>query len=216
MIEIYVDMREKRSGVLAALSAMENIHVQVGALPCGDYVLSPEVVVERKAATDFIVSIMEGRIFQQIEKMKLDYQRPIVLIEGDVFRTRSAIDSKAIAGAISYINAIANVGVLMVSDASETPLLLATMARHLQEGLGYEINLHPKKPKPNKEAAQYIIGSLPGIGPGNARKLYEHFGTASKVFTATPQMLAEVKGIGAKTAQRIHELLNHEESTIEG
>ena len=210
MIEIYVDMREQRSGVLAALAAMEHIHVQVGALPCGDYVLSPEVVVERKSATDFIVSIMEGRIFQQIEKMKLDYQRPIVLIEGDVFSTRSAIDNKAIAGAISYINAIANVGVLMVLDAAETPLLLATMARHLQEGLGYEINLHPKKPKPNKEAAQYLIGSLPGIGPSNARKLYEHFGTAAKVFAASPSQLAQVKGIGAKTAERIHELIHHE------
>lgn len=212
MIEIYVDMREKRSGVLAALSAMDNIHVQVGSLPCGDYVLSPEVVVERKAATDFIASIMEGRIFQQIEKMKLDYARPIVLIEGDVFNTRSAIDNKAIAGAISYINAIANVGLVMLSDAKETPMVLATMARHLQEGLGYEINLHPKKPKPNKEAAQYIIGSLPGIGPGNARKLYEHFGSAAKVCAATPEMLAQVKGIGAKTAQRIHELLTHEEA----
>jgi fanconi anemia group M protein len=212
MIEIYVDMREKRSGVLAALSAMDNIHVQVGALPCGDYVLSPEVVVERKAATDFIVSIMDGRIFHQIEKMKLDYARPIVLIEGDVFSTRSAIDNKAIAGAISYINAIANVGLVMLSDAKETPLLLATMARHLQEGLGYEVNLHSKKPKPNKEAAQYVIGSLPGIGPGNARKLYEHFGSAAKVCAATPEMLAQVKGIGVKTAQRIHELLTHEEA----
>jgi ERCC4-type nuclease len=216
MIEIFADMRESRSGVLKALSEMDNISVKIGALPCGDYILGPQVAVERKAATDFIVSIMDGRIFQQVAKMKLDYQRPIVLIEGDVFKTRSQIDNKAIAGAISWINAIEQVSVLMVADPSETPLMLATMARHLQEGIGYEINLHPKKPKPTAEAAQYLIGSLPGIGPGNAKKLYEHFGSVFKTINATPAMFSEVKGIGLKTSQRIHEIIHFEIDGREG
>lgn len=211
MIEIFADMRESRSGVIKVLSEMENISIKVGSLPCGDYIIGPQVAVERKAATDFVISIMEGRIFQQVAKMKLDYERPIVLIEGDVFKTRSKIDNKAIAGAISWINAIEHVSVLMVSDPSETPLMLATMARHLQEGLGYEINLHPKKPKLTRDAAEYLIGSLPGIGPGNAKKLYEHFGSAAKVIAATPLMISEVKGIGPKTAERIHEIIHYEE-----
>jgi Fanconi anemia group M protein len=210
MVEIYADMRESRSGVIKALQEMENVNVKVGSLPCGDYILSPQVAVERKAATDFVISIMEGRIFQQVAKMKLDYERPIVLIEGDVFKTRSAIDRKSIAGAISWINAIEQVSVLMVSEESETPIMLATMARHLQEGLGYEINLHPKKPKPNKDAAQYVIGSLPGIGPGNSRKLFQHFGSIFKTVNATPEMIAHVKGIGPKIATRIHELIHFE------
>ncbi len=212
MIEIFADMRESRSGVIKMLTEMENISVKVGSLPCGDYILGPQVAVERKAATDFVISIMDGRIFQQVAKMKLDYERPIVLIEGDVFKTRSQIDNKAIAGAISWINAIENVSVLMVSDPGETPLMLATMARHLQEGLGYEVNLHPKKPKASKDAAEYLIGSLPGIGPGNARKLYAHFGSVYKTMSATPEMIAQVKGIGLKTAERIHTIIHHCES----
>lgn len=210
MVEIFADMRESRSGVIKALSAMDNISVKIGSLPCGDYILGPQVAVERKAATDFVISIMDGRIFQQVAKMKLDYQRPIVLIEGDPFKTRSKIDSKSIAGAISWINAVEHVTVLMVSDPSESPLMLATMARHLQEGIGYDINLHPKKPKPTDAAAQYLIGSLPGIGPGNAKKLYDHFGSAAKVIAASPAMLSSVKGIGPKTAERIHEIIHFE------
>lgn len=211
MVEIYADMRESRSGVIKALQAMENIDVKIGALPCGDYILSPTVAVERKAASDFIISVMEGRIFQQVEAMKLSYLRPIVLVEGDVFRTRSTMDRKAIAGAISWINAIAEVSFLFLSDEDETALVLATMARQLQEGLGYEINLHPKKPKPNPAAAQYVISSLPGVGPGNARKLFQHFGSIAKTINATPEEIAKVKGIGPKTAIRIHELIHYED-----
>lgn len=41
MIEIFADMRESRSGVIKALSEMENLSVKIGSLPCGDYALGP-------------------------------------------------------------------------------------------------------------------------------------------------------------------------------
>lgn len=207
MVKIYADMRESRSGVIKALMAMENIEVIIGELPCGDYVLSPEVAVERKSANDFVTSVMSGRVFEQVGKMKLDFQRPMVLIEGDPIRTRSAIEPKAVAGAISSLMTIQQVSVICVADSTETAIMLATMARHLQEGLGYEINLHPKKPKPNKEAAQYVINSLPGIGPGNAKKLFDHFGSIVATMNATPEQIMQVKGIGPKTAQRMYDLI---------
>lgn len=211
MVKIYADMRESRSGVITALQGMDNIELSIGELPCGDYVLSPEVAVERKSATDFVLSVMSGRVFEQVGKMKLDFKRPIVMIEGDPLKTRSSIDPKAVAGAISSLITIQEVSVLMVANAAETAVMLSTMARHLQEGLGYEINLHPKKPKPNAAAAQYVIGSLPGVGPGNAKKLFDHFGSIFKVMTATTEDITKVKGIGPKTAIRIHELIHYSE-----
>ena len=208
MVKIYADMRESRSGVIKALQAMENIEVIIVELPCGDYVLSPEVAVERKSANDFVTSVMSGRVFEQVGKMKLDFLRPMVLIEGDPIRTRSAIEPKAVAGAISSLMTIQQISVIMVADSAETAIMLATMARHLQEGLGYEINLHPKKPKPNKEAAQYVVNSLPAIGAGNAKKLFAHFGSIYKTINASVEQIQEVRGIGPKTAKRIHELIH--------
>lgn len=208
MVKIYADMREAKSGVIKALSGMENIELSVGELPCGDYVLSPEVAVERKSANDFVLSVMSGRVFEQVGRMKMDFKRPIVMIEGDPLKTRSQIDPKAVAGAISSLIAIQEVSVIMVADAAETAVMLSTMAKHLQEGLGYEINLHPKKPKPNPDAAQYVISSLPGVGPGNAKKLLDHFGSIIRVMTATTEEIMKVKGIGPKTAVRIHELIH--------
>lgn len=208
VIKIYADMREQRSGVVKALQAMDSVEVIIGSLPCGDFILSPEVAVERKSAVDFVNSVMSGHIFEQVGRMKLDYVRPMVLIEGDPIRTRSAIEPKAVAGAISSLMTIQQISVVSVADSTETAIMLATMARHLQHGLGYEINLHPKKPKPNKEAAEYVIGTLPGIGAGNATKLFSHFGSIYAVMTASAKDITGVKGIGPKTAQRIYDLIH--------
>ncbi|AXH60226.1 ERCC4 domain-containing protein [Pseudomonas amygdali] len=214
IIKIYADMREQRSGVVKALQAMENVEVIIGGLPCGDYILSPEVAVERKSANDFVTSVMSGRVFEQVGRMKLDFLRPMVLIEGDPIRTRSAIDPKSVAGAISSLMTIQQISVVSVADTTETAIMLATMARHLQHGLGYDINLHPKKPKPNREAAEYVVGSLPGIGAGNATKLFSHFGSIHAVMTASAKEIMGVKGIGPKTAQRIHELIHFGEPSV--
>ena len=84
------------------------------------------------------------------------------------------------------------------------------MARHAQEGLGYEVSLRGSKPKDFNVLDAYAVEGLPGCGPGTARKLLAHFGSAEKVFAASAEQLCEVKGIGKKTAEQIRELLSHE------
>ncbi|MBD8615048.1 hypothetical protein IFT69_15215 [Pseudomonas putida] len=209
IIKIYADNREARSGVIKALQKMDNVEVTVMDLPCGDYILSPEVAVERKSATDFVNSVMSGHIFEQVARMQIDYVRPMVLIEGDPIRTRSAIKPEAVAGAMSSLMTVQKISLVSVADVTETAIMIATMARHLQHGLGYAINLHPKKPKPTQHAKNYVISSFPDLGPGTAAKLLAHFGTIYAVVTASTEQLMGVKGIGPKSAARIFELIHH-------
>lgn len=209
MIEIFADMRETRSNIIAALSAMEGFNVTVGALSSGDYRLSEEVIVERKSAIDFVASIMDKRLFEQVAKMKIEYPRQIILIEGDIYKTRSAIDRKAITGAMSWLVGIEDMRVIQVSDSSETPLMLATLARHLQEGLGYKISLRAEKPKTSDLGSRYLLEGSPGIGPGIAEKLFDHFECALDAFNASPAELSQVKGVGIKVAERMYQALRH-------
>lgn len=208
MAKIQVDKAENESGIIDLLRATEGLEVSVMALPCGDYVLSPEFAVERKSASDFAGSIMSGRIFEQVARMKLSYKCPVVLIEGDRRKTYSGIKPQAVSAAISSLMAIQRISVVTTTDKAETAYVLATMARHLQEGLGYEINLHPEKPKPNDEAARYVISSLPGIGAGNAKKLFDHFGSIFNTMNASPEDIMKIKGIGPKIALRIYDLIH--------
>lgn len=47
----------------------------------GDYVLSPEMCVERKSLSDLRQSFLSGRLFHQAEAMSRHYATPILLIE---------------------------------------------------------------------------------------------------------------------------------------
>jgi exodeoxyribonuclease V alpha subunit len=59
--------------------------------------------------------------------------------------------------------------------------------------------------------AYLASGAIKGVGEATAERLIEHFGkNLRQVIEVTPERLAEVPGIGAKTARRIAEVWNSE------
>lgn len=208
MPHIVIDHRESRSPVYAALHRIEGITLEVRELSCGDYLPHERFGVERKDANDFVLSVMDRRLFSQVKRLKDEYERVAFLIEGDPYRTRSAMKPDAIRGALSYLMAIEGVSVVMVGDARESTQLLCTLARHLQEGLGYEPPLRGDKPKNLADLAQYLVEGLPSIGPSGAKALLARFGSPRAVFNATVAELCTTPGIGKKSAERIHEALH--------
>ena len=52
-------------------------------LTVGDYVLSPDICVERKSVRDLVSSFKNGRLFNQVEQMLQCYKYPMLLIEFD-------------------------------------------------------------------------------------------------------------------------------------
>ena len=49
----------------------------------GDYILTPEICVERKSISDLIGSLASGRLFNQAMSMTRYYKNPVLLIEFD-------------------------------------------------------------------------------------------------------------------------------------
>ena len=52
-----------------------------------------------------------------------------------------------------------------------------------------------------------VLGEIPGVGPSRVKELLRHFGSVTRLRNATPQEIAEVKGIGLTTARTISERL---------
>jgi len=65
-ILIFVDSREQASNAVRELSKFDNVSVKVKQLELGDYVLSDEVIIERKTVEDFLASMLDGRLFSQL------------------------------------------------------------------------------------------------------------------------------------------------------
>jgi len=79
---VIVDMREFRSD-LPALLHRRGIDIQPITLHVGDYILTPEMCVERKSIDDLIGSLNSGRLYNQALMMCRHYTKPILLIEFD-------------------------------------------------------------------------------------------------------------------------------------
>jgi len=73
-------MREFRSE-LPSLVHKRGIDLEPITLDVGDYILTPEICVERKSISDLIGSLNSGRLYKQAEAMGRHYKKPVLLIE---------------------------------------------------------------------------------------------------------------------------------------
>ncbi|CAG8763405.1 23191_t:CDS:10 [Gigaspora margarita] len=78
--KIIVDIREFRSSLPSLLHA-HGIEILPCTLKVGDYILSPDICVERKSISDLIGSFVSGRLYTQCETMSIYYKQPVLLIE---------------------------------------------------------------------------------------------------------------------------------------
>ncbi|VIO94526.1 ERCC4 domain containing protein [Brugia malayi] len=81
--KVIVDMREFQSELPTVLYK-RGIDLLPATIEVGDYILSPNIAVERKALDDLTQSLHSGRIFKQIEQMLRHYKNVILLIEANV------------------------------------------------------------------------------------------------------------------------------------
>lgn len=73
-------MREFRSSLPNLLDKSGQLVVPV-TLTVGDYILTPDICVERKSLDDLVQSFASGRLYAQCELMTAHYRQPVLLIE---------------------------------------------------------------------------------------------------------------------------------------
>lgn len=80
--KVIVDIREFRSE-LPSLLHKRGIDIEPVTIEIGDYVLTPDMCVERKSISDLIGSLNNGRLYNQCNIMTRHYKRSLLLIEFD-------------------------------------------------------------------------------------------------------------------------------------
>ncbi|MBI5359463.1 MAG: nuclease [Planctomycetes bacterium] len=211
MICILVDYREKNSDVFKLLSGAEGVSVPVRNLYAGDYVVNG-IGIERKTTADFGASLIDGRLFNQLEKLKNTYNRALLIIEGkDFYCANNRIRREALKGALMSILLRWQMPVIFSEDSAETTqiLLLAASAEE-RDTMGF-CRRHGYRPKSKRKRKLFILQGLPGIGPALADILLNHFGSVRNVFTACQEELTSAPGIGRGKADKIHEILDEYE-----
>jgi len=215
-IKIFADFREKGSGAIKELIEQE-VELKLDSLPNADYILSSRVGVEVKTVEDFVESIIDGRLLQQIKNLKNNFERPLLIIEGieDIYSIRN-VHANSIRGMLAAIAVSYGVPILYTKNFKDTASLLNIIAKREQEETGKDFSLHPEKRNLSiKEQQEYIISSLPGVGSALAKPLLKYFKNIKNVVNAEQKQLEEVEGIGKKKAEKIKDIVDREYQTME-
>ncbi len=205
-LRIVVDSRERNTDLISALED-RGIETTVKTLAVGDYIISDRICVERKTVSDFENSLMNGRMFDQVSRLKDAYDHPMLLIEGS--REDFRLQQKAIFGAIVSMYIDNNVQVLLSEGIEDTADILLSMAKHEQlERLRAPSLKGSMRAYTDSEYQEYIVGNIPGVGPKLAKALLSHFGSVSNIANSDIEELRKVDKIGKMRAERILEILN--------
>jgi ERCC4-related helicase len=180
--------------------------VEVKQLDFGDFVLSEEIVIERKTLDDFVKSIYDGRLFKQLVNMSEKYSRPILVIQGEK-KHLSGIGETAFYGALASVLADFKVPVFFATNEKEVAEIIFHIARREQLEKKKELRVREgRKPVSVAENQRYIVSGIPGVSGVLADRLLSRTETIEKLFSSAELDLMKVNGIGEVTAKRIREL----------
>ncbi len=188
-------------------------------LEAGDYSLPGNTGVERKKAMDFISSVIDGRLFEQCKKLKEAYERPYLIVEGDLWRALGLreVHRHSILGALIAISEM-GVRTLFTPDEEGTAYTLKALAeRNRDKGVR---TASVKKGLSIKEAQIRLLTSLPGIGVKRADAILRAFGTPLNALNNVSLWPRKIDGISESVIAVIKKVLltrylnSHESASI--
>jgi len=201
---IIIDYREKNS-LVASYLVKQGFPVEFKELNIGDYIVK-NIIIERKTVQDFISSMINHRLINQIEELK-QYDNKLLIIEGiseqELYSEgNTGINANAIRGFLLSILLKHKIPIIFSKNAEDTSKFINVLSKKKEK----EINLNAKKKTLNKkEQLQFIIESFPGIGPKKAKKLLEKFGSIQNIILSSTEDLKDILGVQSASIKEIIE-----------
>ncbi|ORY60567.1 DNA repair endonuclease XPF [Pseudomassariella vexata] len=213
---VVVDVREFRSSLPSLLHG-RNMVIVPCMLTVGDYILSPNICIERKSVSDLISSFKDGRLFTQAETMFQHYRNPMLLIEFDQNKSFTLEPFADLSGNLNSVNPASG-----PSDL-QSKLVLLTLAfprlRIIWSSSPYQTaeifeNLKTQEEEPDPIAAvragldkdmkaedqafnlepQEMLGVVPGVTPKNVKNLVLECANIREVANLTEEELEPLVG----------------------
>lgn len=225
-IKVIVDVREFMSPLPAVLHA-KGLHVIPLTLEVGDYVLSPEVCVERKSLTDLRGSLISGRLYQQAEAMCRHYRTAVLLIE---FEGDRAFAFQGIGELGDDIQSNAMMSRLVLLCLHHPRLRIVwSRSLHATADIFKQLKANHEEPDPISAATVGVAGDeggagvesvvnsaaidllkrLPGVNDANYRALMREAGSLAGLAKLSLQQLTGIMG-GEVPARKLREFLAQE------
>ncbi|MFX0040043.1 MAG: ERCC4 domain-containing protein [Promethearchaeota archaeon] len=186
LLHVIIDNREQKLKALFD-KKKDTLTYESKQLDIADVVISSDVAIERKEGYDFVSSIMDNRLFEQLLRLKDTYEYPILILEGlndEVFEN-TGMNLSSIYGALAFISYKLGISVIPTRNLEDTAIVIERIAYREQVKDSTPI-FSRKAPKnmSKKERRSFIIEGLVDIGPKKAQALIDKFKNPYQVFKA--------------------------------
>ena len=175
---ILIDYREKKSFVPSELVNL-NLKIEFKELKVGDYIVK-NTVIERKTVNDFISSIKNKRLINQLEELQ-QYKARLLIIEGiDEQELYTDLEEgigmhpNAVRGFLLSVLLKYKVPIIFTKNYEDTAKFILILSKKKEKEISLNVT---KKSLDKKERKQFILEGFPGIGPKTAKKLLKKFKT---------------------------------------
>jgi Fanconi anemia group M protein len=186
MLDLIVDHRESKLIKLIE-EKPDTIAFETKALDVGDVIVSEDVAIERKTGSDFIASIIDGRLFEQMLRLLDTYPNPILILESFDYLAleNTGMSLSSIYGALAYVSYKLGVSVIPTVTTDDTLTVIERIAyREQVEDIKPTLARRAPKGMTVEDRRAYALEGLIDTGPKKAQALIDKFNTPLKVFEA--------------------------------
>ena len=225
MVKLKIDNRESKTRISSASQYFsENYAIETDSYPVGDYIFDDKVCFEYKTAPDIVSSIIDGRVFRQVERMK-QYPFNYVIVVGNVaeeinqrnanyWNRRNQIKQFTVR---NYLGALARLQieskVIHVDNNQQAWVIMDFIVKKLLSDNPNVRGVDRPKATLSDPIATFLsciyINDSQRLGIKTAVMIreYLHLESLSDLLDITYEDLVKVKGVGSKTARKIIEVL---------
>jgi ERCC4-type nuclease len=214
MTKVLIDYREPKEIVKEFIK--KEIKIERTNLISADYVIQTKdlagnvqsVGIERKTLSDFLNSIIDKRILSQLIQLKENFSIPLLIIEGkeNIYQIRN-FHPNAIRGMLASIAIDYQIPILYTKTYRDTVSLITVISSRLDKPLKNLSLIKKRKPTNLKEQQEFLVESLPGVGPTLSKSLLKKFKSVKNIFNATEEELKQVEKLGPKKAKEIRQVI---------
>jgi len=202
---IIIDTREKQS-LIAANLFEKRANTKFEKLEIGDYLIQ-DTIIERKTFSDFVGSMLNKRLFDQLKEIK-KYPKHFLIIEGFNYDYgKFNVHENAVRGMLLSVAIDFQVPIIFTKDEKDTANFLILTAKRYERPI-LQDSLRPSKTfKTLEEQKQFILEGFPGVGPTTAKQLLEKFPTLREIFNTPEEQLKEISRFDENKIKKFLELL---------